>query len=61
MVIKDLGELFERGIQLITKLEINMNNRLMPVVDKLFLRQRAIIEPVNDRLKNNSQIEQIRH
>lgn len=54
-------ELFERGIQLITKLKRNMKNRLMSLGDKVLLRQRAIIESINDQLKNISQIEHTRH
>lgn len=49
------------GIQLITKLRRNMKNRLMPMVDKLLLRKRAIIESIIDQLKNISQIEHSRH
>ena len=54
-------ELFERGIQLITKLRSNMKNQVMVLSDKLLLRKRAIIESVNDQLKNISQIEHTRH
>ncbi|EMO28437.1 transposase, IS4-like family protein, partial [Leptospira interrogans serovar Bataviae str. HAI135] len=43
--------LYEKGIQLITKLKKNMKNKLMPLVDKILLRKRAIIESVNDELK----------
>jgi Transposase DDE domain len=49
------------GVQLITKLRKNMKNRLLPLIDKLLLRKRAIIESVVDQLKNISQIEQTRH
>jgi len=49
------------GVQLITKLRRNMNNRLMPLSDRLLLRKRAIIETVIDQLKNISQIEHSRH
>lgn len=54
-------QLYARGLQLVTKLKRKMHNRLMPVVDKLLLRKRAIIEVVNDQLKNISQIEHTRH
>ena len=58
-------ELFEQlwaeGLQLITKVKRNMKNKLMPFFDKLLLRQRALIECVNDQLKNISQIEHTRH
>ena len=49
------------NLQLITKLRKNMKNRLMPWIDKLLLRKRAIIECVIDQLKNISQIEHTRH
>jgi hypothetical protein len=49
------------GVQLITKLRKNMKNRLLPLIDKLLLRKRAIIESVVDQLKNVSQIEHTRH
>ena len=49
------------NLQLITKLRKNMKNRLMPLMDKLLLRKRAIIESVVDQLKNISQIEHTRH
>lgn len=49
------------AVQLITKLRKNMKNRLMPLMDKLLLRKRAIIESIVDQLKNISQIEPTRH
>lgn len=49
------------GVQLITRIKSNMKNRLMPLVDKLLLRKRSIIESVVDQLKNISQIEHTRH
>ena len=49
------------GIQLITKLKSNMKGALMSVSDKVLLRKRAIIESVNDELKNIAQIEHSRH
>lgn len=54
-------KLFSRGLQLITKLKKNMKNKLIPLQDKLLLRKRAIIESVNDFLKNCCQIEHSRH
>ena len=38
-----------------------MKNKLMPMIDKLLLRKRAIVESVNDQLKNIIQIEHSRH
>ncbi len=40
------------GVQLITRIKSNMKNRLMPLVDKILLRKRAIIESVIDQLQN---------
>ena len=58
-------ELFEQlwteGVPLITKLKRDRKNKLMPVLDKLLLRKRALIECVNDQLKNSSQMEHTRH
>lgn len=49
------------GVQLITKLRKNMKNRLIPLLDRLLLRKRAIIESIVDQFKNISQIEHTRH
>jgi hypothetical protein len=38
-----------------------MKNKLLPLFDKLLLRKPALIETVNDQLKNISQIEHSRH
>lgn len=54
-------EMFNKGVQLITKLKSNMKNRLMTVYDKLMLRKRCIVETIFDQLKNISQIEHSRH
>ena len=49
------------GIQLITKVKNNMKNSLMSVADKIMLRKRALVESVNDELKNIAQIEHSRY
>lgn len=54
-------QLYERGLQLVTKCKKNMRNRLVPLIDKILLRKRAVIESVNDKLKNICQIEHSRH
>ncbi|MEH2175132.1 MAG: IS982 family transposase [Nostoc sp.] len=54
-------ELYERGLELITKSKKNMKNRLVKLIDKILLRKRAVIESVNDHLKNMCQIEHSRH
>jgi hypothetical protein len=53
--------LLTQGLQLITKLRKNMRPVLLPPADKLLLRKRAIIESINDQLKNICQIEHTRH
>jgi hypothetical protein len=53
--------LYQQGIQLITRLRKNMRNKLMDMRDKILLRKRAVIESVNDFLKNICQIEHSRH
>lgn len=53
--------LFVNGIHLITKIRDNMKNTPMNMTDKILLRKRAVIESVNDELKNICQIEHSRH
>lgn len=49
------------NVQLVTGVRSNMKDVLMPLMDKLLLRKRAIIETIIDQLKNISQIEHSRH
>lgn len=59
---QDLFEqLFVDGIHLVTRIRKNMKNALMHIYDKIMLRKRAVIESVNDILKNQCQIEHTRH
>ena len=58
---KLFDSLFEEGIQLVTRLRVNMKNKLMPFYDKMMLRKRYIIETINDLLKNTAQIVHSRH
>jgi len=53
--------LLDQNLRLITKIKKNMKNKLMPIMDKVMLRKRAVIETVNDQLKNISHIEHTRH
>ncbi len=53
--------LFEDDKELITKLKKNMKGRVMSLFDRLMLRKRALIESVNDELKNICQIDHTRH
>lgn len=58
-------ELFEKlfvdGIHLVTKVRKNMKQKKMDFMDRVMLRKRAVIESVNDVLKNICQIEHSRH
>jgi len=54
-------KLLDRGLHLFTSIREKMKNKLLPLVDKFFLRKRSIIETINDQLKNISQIEHSRH
>jgi IS5 family transposase len=54
-------ELYERGLQRVTNAKKTMKNRLVKLIDKILLRQRSLIETVNDQLKNICQIEHSRH
>jgi hypothetical protein len=49
------------GVHLVTFLRSNMKGRLVAHNDVMLLRKRAIIETINDQLKNISQIEHSRH
>lgn len=53
--------LFVDGIHLVTGIRSNMKNCLLTMKDKIMLRKRAIIETINDELKNICQIEHSRH
>lgn len=53
--------LFADGIQLITKVKKNMKPQSLSATDSILLRKRAIIESVNDELKNICQLQHTRH
>lgn len=54
-------QLIDKDLHLITTLKSNMKNKLMPLMHKLLLRKRGIVETIIDQLKNISQIEHSRH
>lgn len=58
---KIFKKLFENNITLITKVRKNMKNRLIESENAMFLKKRAVIESVNNILKNTFQIEHTRH
>ena len=45
-------KLYDKGLELISKSKKKMKNRLVKLMDKILLRKRAVIESVNDQLKN---------
>ena len=55
------AQILENDVQLITGIRKNMENKLMPLMHKILLRKRALIETINDQLKNISQISHTRH
>lgn len=56
-----LERLLQQGLHLITPIRKNMPNRLVPLAEKLLQRKRALLETINDQLKNQVQIEHSRH
>lgn len=54
-------ELRDRGIELITNVHKKMKPKVIPIIDKILLRKRCIIETINDQIKNICQIEHSRH
>lgn len=54
-------ELLNNNIELIAKPRKNMKKQLFPLIDKILLRKRAVIESVNDEIKNICNIEHSRH
>jgi len=54
-------DLAQEGIHLLTKIKVNMKNALLDPLHKLFLKKRALIESVIDRIKETTSIEHSRH
>jgi hypothetical protein len=55
------NQLWQQGLQLVTRIKKNMKNKLMPLWDKILLRKRGIIESVHNILKSQCHIEHSRH
>ena len=53
--------LFQHGVQLVTRIKKRMTNKLVPLMDRLLLQKRALVESIIDQLKNLCQIEHTRH
>lgn len=61
-ISKELFEdLHSKGIQLVTRLKKGMKNVLMPIMDKVILLKRALIESVIGKLKFLDKLEHSRH
>jgi hypothetical protein len=59
---RDLADkLRDKSIHLVTSIRRNMQPQILPLVDKLWLRKRAVIESINNLLKNQAQIDHSRH
>jgi hypothetical protein len=54
-------DLWQEGIQLITRVKSKMKNILMPVTDKILLLKRALIETVIGKIKLLNKLEHSRH
>lgn len=54
-------QLIQKGLRLVYRVRKNMKKRMMTALDRLLLRKRAIIETINDVLKNGCHIEHTRH
>ncbi|MEE8056931.1 MAG: IS982 family transposase [Pseudomonadales bacterium] len=55
------GDLFDKGVELVTNVRKNMKAKIHSLWDRAMLSRRFIIETINDQLKNISQIEHARH
>ena len=58
---KLFARLWTQGLHLITGIRRNMRNYLMPIMDKLLLRKRFIVETLFDKLKSEMGLEHTRH
>ena len=56
-----LKRIWQRSLHLGTSIRRNMKNYLMPVLDKLLLRKRFIIETLFNKLKSGMGLEHTRH
>jgi hypothetical protein len=51
----------DRAVELITEVRAKMKAKVLDEMDQFSLCKRAIVTPIDDRLKNISQIEHSRH
>lgn len=55
------NQLWNQGLHLVTGIRKNMKNHLMPLIDKLLLRKRFIIETIFGAMKTDFNLEHSRH
>ena len=55
------NDLYARGLKLVTGIKSKMQNKFLPLREKILLRKRSIIETVNGVLKTDCQIVHTRH
>ena len=55
------AKFYKKGLQIITAIKRNMKNYLMPILDKLFLRKRYVIESIFGILKENFNLYPSKH
>ena len=55
------SKLYQRGLKLITGIKLNMKNYLIPLIDKLLLLKRFIIETIFHILKNQMNLSHTSH
>ena len=53
--------LYQRGLKLITGIKRNMKNYLMPLIEKIMLRKRFLVETLFDILKIHMNLSHSRH
>ena len=56
-----LEHLWQRDLHLVTSIRRNMKNYLLPLLDKVLLRKRFIIETLFDKLKSSMGLQHTRH
>ncbi|MYG63943.1 MAG: hypothetical protein F4158_05135 [Synechococcus sp. SB0675_bin_7] len=56
-----MERLWQRGLHLVTGIRRNMKNYLMPLLDKVLLGKRFIMETLFDKLKSTMGLEHTRH
>ena len=56
-----LERLWQRGLHLVTSIRHNMKNYLLPLLDKMLLRKRFIIETLFNKLKSGMGLQHTRH